>query len=145
MCGRKLKNFDVYLQKIETYTKASKLRIEYKDTLSCGGEFTPYRRLITVEDNLPDSETLATLLHELGHSIDDSLFNQGVEQKVSRAYIAEYKDRSTPKQKKLVLDCENRAWAFGRSIAKRLKIPLGKWYDKVRAYNLKSYKKGKRK
>lgn len=143
MCGRKLKNFDVYLQKLEIYIKASKLKLEYSDKITCGGEFVPNRRKIVIEENLTDSETIATILHELGHSEDDSLLPQTIEHKLGTAIEAFHGDKFTPGQRELVLACEARAWKFGKAIAKRLQIPLGKWYAESKNFALKGYRSAK--
>lgn len=139
MCGRKLKNFDVYLQKLEHYAKASRLKLEYCERITCGGLFIPSKRKIVVESDLTDSDTIATILHELGHSIDDSLLTQGSERTIDKAYTAFAKGTHTPEQKRNLMHCERRAWRFGKAIAKRLQIKLGKWYADSRQYALKSY------
>lgn len=139
MCGRKLKNFDSYLQKLEHYIKASKLKLSYSETIACGGLFLPSKREIVVETDLTDSDTIATILHELGHSEDDSFHTQGVERLIDNAYAALEKETPTSAQKQIVMDCERRAWKFGRAIAKRLQIDLGKWYSESKRHALKSY------
>lgn len=130
--GRKLKRYDEYLQKLELYAEASGIKIEYAVNDS-DGVYLPIKRIVRVDPDLPESVELAVILHELGHSLDDSLtsINQHRYRMISRAYVAFYNEKATHHQKNLVMGCEERAWANGRAIAKQVRIPLGKWFDEM--------------
>jgi uncharacterized protein with von Willebrand factor type A (vWA) domain len=88
---------------------------------------------------LDDSTEIATLLHELGHQFDDALKDPKKRKKYDKAYPAFYKGQASEKQKKLVLECEKRAWEYGKAIAKKLRIKLGKWYEHEKEQALKEY------
>lgn len=141
MSGRPLKNFDTYRDKLEAYSKACELTLEYRDH-DGDGTYFPSRRKIVIDKDLPESTEIATFLHEIGHSMDDTLHSKSMEKKFDKAYKAIYSKRKkpTPQQKELVLGCEERAWMYGRAIAKKLRIPLGKWYDEEQTDALKSYR-----
>lgn len=136
--GRQLPKHDDYLQKLEHYCEASDIIIEIKDYKHHGVYF-PTRRAIVVDEDLDDTEQLATILHELGHVFDDVLNAPNTLEKYNRAYSDFYKNRATEQQVKLVMDCEQRAWDYGRGIAKKLRINLGKWYDVEEKEALKEY------
>lgn len=138
MC--KLKNHDRYLQRLEQYAEASGLAIKYADE-PCEGAFIPSRNYIRIDPSLADAAEIATILHELGHSIDDTLVNPETCQKLEAAYRQVYGKKCTKRQSALVIECEERAWKFGRALAKKLRIPLGKWYDKQEKEALEAYRR----
>ena len=59
---------------------------------------------------------------------------------IDDSYRAFYREEHTRKDAKVVIASEEKAWRLGREVAKRLKIRLGKWYDKAMAECLESYK-----
>jgi hypothetical protein len=136
--GRSLKNHDAYLDKLKAYAQACEITVEWKNE-DGDGAYIPSLRKIKIDPDLPDSTEIATLLHELGHSLDDTLYSKSVMRVLDRAYKAVYHKKPTQQQLQSVLDCEKRAWTFGRSIAKKLRIPLGKWYAAEEAEALKIY------
>ena len=137
--GRCLKKFDEYYQKLEHYCEASEIEIQYKEHDN-DGSWVPSRRKIILDRDLDESTAVATLLHELGHTTDDYLKDPKQEKKYNKAYKAFYNNTANEKQKKLVVECEERAWVYGRGIARKLRIPLGKWFDTEEAEALRSYK-----
>jgi Zn-dependent peptidase ImmA (M78 family) len=137
--GRKLKNYDKYLEKIEHYAQACEITIKYGQE-DGDGSYSPARRTVKIDENLSDSAELATLLHELGHVLDDSTRQRFEEPKLSSAYNAVYNKKPTKKQIELVLECEEAAWVYARAIAKKLRIPLGKWFDDEMKDGLDSYR-----
>lgn len=137
--GRSLKNFDQYFQKLEHYCQASEIEIQYKEHDN-DGSWVPSRRRIILDRDLDESTAVSTLLHELGHTTDDYLKDPKQEKKYDKAYKAFYDSTASEKQKKLVIECEERAWMYGRGIAKKLRIPLGKWFNVEEKQALESYK-----
>lgn len=137
--GRTLKNHDLYMQRLEAYAAASHVELVWEEEPD-GGAWVPARRLIRIDPHLTDSDEVATLCHELGHSEDDSFQRKRVWKKLDRAYSAFQRGRQTPEQYQAVIECEERAWRFGRAIAKRLKIPLGKWFDDEERSALAAYR-----
>lgn len=136
--GRPLKNFDIYMDKLRMYVEACELTLEYKD-IDGDGVYLPSRRVITLDKDLPESTEVATLLHEMGHTMDDSLYDPASEKKLDKAYKAVYKNKASYDQTQAVLACEQRAWVFARGIAKKIRIPLGKWFDQEEKDALNSY------
>jgi hypothetical protein len=136
--GRKLKKYDEYLEKLLTYAQACEIEVIYTE-VEGDGQYVPTQRKITIDESLEDSTEIATLMHELGHSTDDALKDPKKLKKIDKAYKAFYSGESTEKQKKLVLECEEKAWFYGRGIARKLRIPLGKWYDLEQTEALKDY------
>jgi hypothetical protein len=138
--GRKLKNYDKYLQKLEIYAQASCIELVWKEEPDDGAWILHGRR-VRIDPHLIDSTEIATLCHEIGHSEDDSFYDQFMLARLNRAYSAWYAGVATFGQRQLVFECEERAWRFGRAIAKRLRIPLGRWYDDEEMDALDSYRR----
>lgn len=138
--ARSLSKYKLYVKYIQLYAKAIHMRLEFS-AYDGDGAYVPSRRLIRVDPELSEAATIAVLLHELGHVLDDTLMSKKRFREVERAY----KNLDTPrykKHKKAILRTERRAWEYGRVIAKILGIPLGKWYDKARDCRIKAYKEG---
>ena len=139
MYGCSLKHFDKYRKSIDAYAKAHRLKIRY-DRRGYESSFVPSLRVIKIEPHMSDSEEIATLLHELGHSIDDMLVVNGtMSRRMDKAYKSLYKNRASKVQKAMVYGAESRAWNLGRVIARELNIRLGKWYTSVEQFSLKTY------
>lgn len=128
MPNGQLKNYKKYLEKLEIYSKAVNLKLKY-GTVDGGGVYLASRSVIKIDDDLEEDETIATILHELGHALDDQLVTNPTAHFLYYAYKAVYANEHTKKQLKKVVECEIRAWNYGRVIARLLKIPLGTWYD----------------
>ena len=139
MSGRPLKNYDLYIDKLQAYATACEITVEYRDEPG-DGKYIPTRRKLVLDKDLPESTEIATFLHELGHSLDDTLYTKPVDKKMDAAYKAFYNATPTQKQKDLVVECEQRAWMYGRSTAKKLRIPLGKWFDSEESEALSEYR-----
>ena len=147
MCTRNLKNFDKYLQKLELYAKAIKVKLVSRDLDGCGGSYAPWNRMLKVDHDIEGSSLIATILHELGHEMDDSLredLDKKMYSKIMSCYVAVYSDKHTEEQLALVIECESRAWDYGKVIAKKLKIPLGKWYTNEAKECVAAYKDTKK-
>ncbi len=132
-----LKNYLIYLKKIETYAKASGIRIYWRD--SAEDLFNHRGSFVVIDSTLSETDEIATLLHEIGHGLDPSFILQ-TSQTLFDAYDASYSRKSNNVQDDMVYEAEVRAWNNGRVLAKLLKIPLGKWYSKVEEESLKTYK-----
>jgi hypothetical protein len=139
MPGRPLRKYDDYLDKIKLYCEACQITLEFRDVPG-DGMYVPTLRKIVIDRDLPESTEIATILHELAHSMDDSLSDKKMMRKLDKAYPAFYKGTATEAQKQLVIDCETRAWAFSVSLAKRLRIPLGKWFYAEQTEALNDYR-----
>ena len=138
MIGRNLKNYEIYLDKIKAYAKASALKIVRK-TEPSDGSYSPHTSTIVIDPDLDESTEIATLLHELGHAFDYKLDSSP---STWDAYYKVYTPEGpTPLQLEKVIEAEIRAWENGVMIAKRLKIPLGKWYAAERKVALTNYRK----
>lgn len=137
--GRPLKNFEDYLEILMRYCKGSGIKVIYKE-IDCEACYLHDTRTLTVCKDLAESTEIAVILHEVGHSLDEVLTGDTLRTFVNAAYPVFYKNKATKKQKKLVLDCEKRAWKLGRAIAKKLRIPLGKWYDNEEKDALDTYR-----
>lgn len=128
-----------YLKRLSffAYAIGVKLKVNpFKDE----GVWLPAVRVVRVDVNMGDTDLIATLLHELGHALDDVLTPSGRKtDKIYKAYRAMYKGRPTAAQKRLVVSLERKAWRYGRDIAARLNIRLGKWYDDIEKDSIKSY------
>lgn len=135
----KLKNYDIYLQRLELYIKASRLKLVYAPEIG-EGAYVPSSRTIRIDPDLSESEEIATILHEIGHSIDDTLVSGTQETRLEAAYRLVYKKKGSETHNTLVYECEERAWKFGRGVAKRLHIPLGNWFNRCEKEGLKAYK-----
>lgn len=125
------------------YAKAIGIKVTYKDT-GDDGVYIPNLHLIRIDPNLSDSHEIAALLHELGHSLDDALVGVAGAKRlraINKAYTKIYKAKHTPKQLRIVLQCERRAWKYGRAIAKKLHIRLGAWYGSYMDQCIQDYKK----
>jgi hypothetical protein len=135
MPGIDLKHYDTYLQSLELYAEASGLTVEYGE-MDSPGVYVPSRRKIRIDPDLSQSKEIAVFLHELGHSIDPSITAKATEKKLDGAH---YANKASKRQSALVLACEERAWANARDIAKKLRIPLGKWFDNEETDCLNGY------
>lgn len=139
MPGIDLKYYGEYRDRIEQYAAACGIKIKY-DNKDGEGSYEPHKRLIRIDPNLSDSCEIAVLLHELGHCLDNNLLTKKIDKKLSKAYTAVYRARETKKQLAIVVRCEIRAWKYARAIAKKLRIPLGKWFDDIQKYCIYDYK-----
>lgn len=139
----RLKNFKIYLKAIEKQAKLYGVKINLVPDGSENGEFSPNRRSVTVDGSLPDSLIISTLLHELGHFLDaqkrpkvwESAHHYYGYGRIEKEFMT-----LTENQKKIVWDCELEAWRQARSIARSLKIPLGKWFYNDEKKSLNSYR-----
>ncbi len=137
---RKLKNYELYLKRLTLFAAAVNVKIVL-DEFQDDGVWVPLSGTIRIDDRMSESDIIATILHELGHSMDDILSKtEDHENAIFSAYKATYKNKQNKKQLQIVLDSEHRGWAYGRDIAKRLRIRLGKWFDDAEAESLQTYK-----
>jgi hypothetical protein len=127
----KLKHYGLYMRRLRAFARAQGYKIEYRDQDECGWHISQ-SRTIAIKDNMEQSEEIAVLLHELGHMEDDALKRLDPKEikKIDRAYGAAEMKCATRRQVEIMIECETRAWQHGKAIASRLKIPLGKWFDR---------------
>lgn len=139
---RKLKHTEAYFKRLHTFASAMGIIVISDIDVDGEGQWIPTRNKIKIDQDLADSQLIATFLHELGHALDDITFNDPKhEERLGKAYYAVYQNTAKKTQTKLVVECEKRAWQKGRIIAKKLRIKLGKWYDEEEADCLAAYKK----
>lgn len=140
MPQRKLKNCQEYLRRLMLFAEATGVKVEYGD-IDSEGVWMPASNKIKLDNDLSSSDLIASLLHELGHSVDDMIDTESAYQnRLYKAYNKIYVSKASKKQKYLVIECEQRAWNNAREIAKRLKIRLGKWFDDAEKYCLDCYR-----
>jgi hypothetical protein len=139
--GRPLPNFEAYLAKLLAYAKACEIKVIYRDE-PCDGVYQPSRRTIIIDKDLPESTEIATLLHELGHAEDDAFLDEFTLARLEKLYRKVYRVKLSKRDLAQVLECERRAWQFGRAIAKKLRIPLGKWFEAEEDEALTAYARG---
>jgi hypothetical protein len=139
MPGRDLKNYEQYRDKLLGYAQACEINVEYKPE-DGDGAWISTRRKIRIDPDLAPSTEIATLLHELGHVLDDTRSKGGMDQRIEKAYHAVYHKKPTRKQHEMVLKRERAAWEHGRGIAKKLRIRLGKWFEDEMAEALREYR-----
>lgn len=143
--GINLKHYDDYSFKLKRFAKAMGITVTYTSEIDCAASYQPHVRRIKIDSELPQSEEVAALLHELGHAIDDAIMivNHKRHYKATdKAYPRYYAGKGTKKDALKVLLCERRAWKYGRAIAKRLDIRLGVWYDEFMLECLEAYAVG---
>lgn len=138
MARESLKHIDAYRKRLGYFAAALRISIEYKEC-SSEGIFFPSKSKIVIDKDLSDVEEIATLLHELGHALDDFTTHYN-HKELNRAYDKVDDPVLSKKNLDLVLKCERRAWLNGVSIANRAKIRLGKWYTRIMQESLNSYK-----
>lgn len=135
----KLSRYSEYLDSLKLYSKALKIKVEYKHGDFEGGEYHHHTRVLKLEPDLADSQEIACFLHELGHALDETLSGVKYTKALSKAYLAFYRGQASPLQTAGVVKCEKDAWKYAEVIAKLLKIRLGRWFYKNRDYFLKGY------
>jgi len=135
-----LKHYKVYVNRLELFSRAIGVKIVIKPYAD-EGIWLPWTRVVKVDSELDEAEQVATILHELGHALDDILTPSGrYSDRIYKAYRATYRNKQSKAQLKLVIDAQKIAWKYGRDIAQRLRIRLGKWYDEAEKVSIKSYK-----
>ncbi len=132
--------YEDYLFKIKILAKALQVNVEWRTNPS-DGSWLPSRRAIVIDPDLSETETLSTLLHELGHVIDDSVMREKNAAVVAKSYAVVYTKHYSTNDVSVVVAAEIRAWNYGAAIAKNLGIRTGKWYDKFAREELSYYKK----
>lgn len=135
-----LKHYTKYLDILLIYAKAMDIRIDFSP-YNGNGAWMVAARKIKIDSEMSEAEEIATILHELGHVLDDAFQMSKSPNEVTDAYTCIYTGKYTKKQKRLVIKAERLAWANGRKIAKLLKIRLGKWYTDVQKSSINAYKK----
>lgn len=135
-----LKYYKFYRRSLLKYVKAIGWKI-MRGHYETDGMMVPSGKYIQLDKELSQSDEIAAILHELGHTMDDTIMNLGNHQRVEIAYNAIYTKRYTKAQLDLVMATERKAWKYGRVIANMLQIRLGKWYTKYQNQCLRSYRR----
>lgn len=140
MPRKALKKYESYLFDIKTFAKALKIKLEWKST-SSDGEYLPSKRKIKIDPDMSEADTISTLLHELGHVLDEMSLDEKTANKIGKSYGVIYTDCYSTKDVDIVAAAEIRAWNYGRAIGKNLGIRIGKWYDLAARQAIRDYKK----
>lgn len=135
-----LKNYGSYIKRLNKFSAALGITVIHHHEVEGDGVWMPARSRIKIDKNLSQMEEISTYLHELGHALDDLHGGIKSSTRLHKAYHAVYSEKARKSQTQLVIECEARAWAIGREIAKKLKIRLGKWYDYAESVSIKAYK-----
>lgn len=139
MSDGKLKYYKKYLKRLTLFANAIGVNIKIQPA-DDDGIWIPHSKTILVDDDMPQDEEIATILHELGHALDDIVStNVRNSQIMYNSYRAMYTSKPSKLQRKIVIAAEKKAWKYGRDIAKRLNIRLGKWYTKLEKSCIKDY------
>lgn len=145
-----MKNYNLYFNKLLEFAKVCNVSVYLEnggslkedDSYVDLGQFDPRRKIISLNSRNPESAQIATFLHELGHFYDhmkDPKFSNS--RKLNKAYIDSSSQKPiTLQEKKRLIECERRAWNYGKVIAKILGIPLGKWFKKERSGGMSFYR-----
>lgn len=145
-----MKNFNLYFNKLLEFSKVCNVSVFLENGVSLKetdssielGEFDPRRRTISLNSGISERAQIATFLHELGHFYDhikDPKFSNS--KKLIRAYSCYISEIPvSAEDKRRIIECERRAWNYGRVIAKILKIPTGRWYEKERKEGMSFYR-----
>ena len=138
---KKLKHYKAYISRLKLFAKAMNIRVTFDD-IDEDGLWIPSTRRIRINKDSSQSVKVASLLHELGHSMDDMLTTPYKEaMKVHRAYGSIYTKRFLQSQRSLVLKIERNAWRISLDIASRLHIRLGFWFYEFKRVCLYTYRK----
>lgn len=137
---RTLKKYTDYIALLLTYAEASGIKVKYKEE-PCDGVYDHNTNTITIDEDLEESAEIATLLHELGHAIDNKLMLSRMSDPVWKCYDRVYESQHSQEDLEIVMEAEKQAWQNGRVIAKRLKIQLGAWYSYEQKTALTNYRK----
>jgi hypothetical protein len=142
MLVTRLKNYPKYLEKIYSYAESVCIKIIVREE-DGDGCYNHFNSCLYIDPDLEEASEIATLLHELGHAFDYHLVDKKLSPKIWHAYEKVYSEDANLNDKELqtVMDAEIRAWENGKVIAKRLKIPLGKWYAHERKISLMNYRR----
>lgn len=140
MSEKDLPSYKKYRQSLRIFAHSINIRVQMVSNTDSEGAYVPSRRMIIIDDDLSEASEIACMLHELGHAIDDLLFTDGFRPELENAYRAIYSPKYTKKQKRLVIQCEKRAWRNARRLARQLRINLGKWFDETEKYCLQNYR-----
>lgn len=141
--GRKLKNKALYISKLKHAAKSLRVKVQFRDYPEHLGRWNPNKRCITVHYAQSDSALISTVLHELGHAIDDMFVEHTRREHdaINTAYKMLNNNRASSKHKRLIVACETRAWKIAASLAKALGIKIGPWFYKDAKQALKTYAK----
>lgn len=139
MATENLKHYKKYLKSLVKFANAIGLKVEFKPEAGDGVYLASYRK-IRIDDDMTQAETISTLLHEIGHALDDFVSGDLGDIKVHKAYHAMYYGKPTKKQRAHVVRCEKKAWDNGVSVALHLKIRLGAWYFNHMHASINSYR-----
>lgn len=137
-----LPNYNKYIKKLKNFAKLCSIHLVFEEE-EFMGEYAPTRRRIKISPDMNKTETLATVLHEFGHFMDDS--KNPARWTKNHHYHGYSKIQQETRemsihQKEHVWEAELEAWKNARALAAMLKIPLGKWFYDEEIKSLNSYR-----
>jgi hypothetical protein len=135
----RIKNYRLYIQRLEKYAKSVNIRV-VRSQQDGDGEYDTQNSVLYIDPDLDEDDELSTFIHELGHAFDYMLSHKKLSPKIWRAYEKVYYKKPNQEELDTVVEAEVRAWEIGKLVARRLKIPLGKWYAKARKSSLLNYR-----
>lgn len=133
-----LKHYNKHKKKIHTFASALGIKIVPKPYAE-DGAFSAARRLVEIDSQLGEANTIAVLLHELGHAIQYYFGTEFNVRRVDEAYRTTEKT-VTKSQRDLLVRYETEAWNCGECIASALNIDLGVWFFEIKRYYLNHYR-----
>lgn len=136
-----LKRYKAYMAALHAFADAVGVKVVVCREDS-EGAYSAARRTIRIDQDLSEAAEVATLLHELGHLLDDlsrSVAQLNADNGAYNAVIYS-EGKKSPRRAARVLAMERRAWANGRRLAAHLHIKCGAWYDREEREALAAYR-----
>lgn len=126
------------MSRLENFTRMLGIKL-VRRAQDSEGSYSRQSRTIQLDEDNSEVQDVAVLLHELGHAVDEMLIDDKIRKTINEAYALVYRTKVSKNQRNLVMNNEVRAWMYGRSIARQLKIRLGKWYSDQEFMCLRRY------
>lgn len=133
-----LKHYEKYVKTIRSYARGMQIKVILEE--GDNGASSPTRKYIKVGVDQSETGVIATLLHELGHMHDFTLVRRRSVNALMKYHDLLDKGKIRQVQLRRIVKGEERAWAYGKIIAKMLGIPIGKWYDEHARDAIRTYR-----
>jgi hypothetical protein len=133
-----------HIVKLTALCHAIGIEVVYKDTAEKDNEFSSDGKVrrITLYPDKNKWTVLTCLIHELGHAFDEGENPEGFWSELRQEKAPTAVERQV-ERKNWVIQAEERAWYYGRRLAKFAQIPVGKWFYHRKDLYLNTYKKSK--
>lgn len=134
---------NIYFNRLIDFARSLQINIFYKNNVNIG-YFLPNKKEIIIDPKLTLDQQIFSILHELGHHLDDVENNYKYDDIYGKANKKVEKELSLSIREYNVLnECEIRAWKKGEIIAKLLDIRLNKGYSIFKKSCLSGYRRVK--